>query len=79
MGMGIFLTWPLFGPSSIRGTVGTAGEIIRYPLPGSNVLNVINDTSLDENEYESILKIAVDPYSAVRNAYVQSRKEKVPD
>jgi phospholipid-binding lipoprotein MlaA len=82
IGMGVFLTWPVLGPSSIRGTFGYAADAALNPatfLPGAGTLRQINDTSLDLNPYESIRDMAVSPYTAVRDAYVQNRKKEISE
>ena len=52
---GIYFNWPLFGPSSIRGTVGTVGDSFLSPWPyidgvavlyGTRVFDTVNATSL---------------------------------
>ncbi|HBF33618.1 TPA: hypothetical protein DDW35_03545 [Candidatus Sumerlaeota bacterium] len=79
-GQGIYLVWPLMGPSSIRGTFGAVGDSGLNPIytsSGATVIRTMNNTSLGLNPYESLLKMALDPYTTVRNAYVQNRKQRV--
>jgi phospholipid-binding lipoprotein MlaA len=77
IGQGCYLVWPFFGPSSPRGTVGLAVDSALNVVPGGSVIRVINDVSLGQDSYEQLTKIAVDPYVAVRDAYVQNRRELV--
>jgi phospholipid-binding lipoprotein MlaA len=80
VGMGFYLTFPLLGPSSSRGILGIAmdsGTDGASALPGGSVVKTINSTSLGLNPYESVREAAVDPYTAVRNAYVQNRIQAV--
>lgn len=80
VGMGFYLTWPLVGPSSPRGTLGLIMDSATdgaSALPGGSVVKTINSTSLGLNPYDSIRQAAVDPYTAVRNAYVQNRIQAV--
>ena len=78
--MGVYLTWPLFGPSSIRGTIALPIDIYtKHPLPGTSVIDQINQTALGENPYESLRQLAVDPYTSIRDAYIQSRREAILD
>lgn len=88
VGQGIFLTWPVFGPSTPRDTVGLAGDYLLNPLSylnpwyvssGSKGYDRINDTSLKIGDYESLKGAAIDPYIAVRDAYLQYRKKKVDE
>ena len=84
-GSGPYLILPLFGPSDIRGTVGLAGDTLTSPLfyvtqgdllaalavKGSNA---INRTSFKLGEYEKMVSGSLDPYIAVRDAYVQHQR-----
>lgn len=81
MGQCIYLVWPLVGPCSLRGTFGEAVDTALHPLTwaGGGFIDTINDISLDEHEYESLLQIAIDPYSSVRDAYVQNRKKVIAE
>jgi phospholipid-binding lipoprotein MlaA len=38
---------------------------------------VVNDASLRIGDYESLKEAAIDPYVALRNAYIQYRQKKV--
>ena len=82
IGMGVYLTWPFMGPSSIRGTFGLLGDwafdpvVTTWPIV---LLNWLNSTSLGENEYETLLKMALDPYTAIRTGYVQNRKKLIAE
>jgi len=86
VGQGFYLHWPFLGPSSPRDTVGTAGDIFTHPFIFLNPLYVslgvraydrINDTSLKIGDYESLTQAAIDPYVAIRDAYVQYRLKKI--
>ena len=83
---GPFLVLPFFGPSDIRGTFGLVGDTVASPLffalhnePGVALavqgVNTINQTSFKLGEYEKLLSGALDPYVAVRDAYVQNQQE----
>ncbi len=86
-GPGIYINWPIFGPSSIRDTFGMAGDFfvdpLRYMVSGTreNIAvrggDKINRTSLRIGDYESLKKAALDPYVAVRDAYFQYRRAKI--
>jgi phospholipid-binding lipoprotein MlaA len=86
LGQGFFINWPLFGPSSLRDTVGLVGDAFLTPSSylnpwyagaGTRGYNVVNDTSLKIGDYESLKGAAIDPYVAIRDAYVQYRLKKV--
>jgi phospholipid-binding lipoprotein MlaA len=86
-GPGIFIEWPIFGPSSIRDTFGLAGDFFADPLTylvpktGENIAvrgeDKVNRTSLSIGDYEALKKSALDPYVAVRDAYFQYRRAKI--
>jgi phospholipid-binding lipoprotein MlaA len=86
LGQGFFINWPLFGPSSLRDTVGLVGDAFLTPATylnpwyagaGTRVYDRVNDTSLKIGDYESLKEAAIDPYVALRDAYIQYRLKKV--
>jgi len=86
LGQGFFINWPLFGPSSLRDTVGLLGDAFLTPATylnpwyagaGTRVYDRVNDTSLKIGDYESLKEAAIDPYVALRDAYIQYRLKKV--
>lgn len=86
VGQGLYLVWPILGPSSARDSVGIAGDYFLYPIsyidPWYDWLAVrayeeVNDASLSIGDYESLKDAAIDPYVAVRDAYHQYRLKKV--
>jgi phospholipid-binding lipoprotein MlaA len=86
LGQGFFINWPLFGPSSPRDTVGLVGDAFLTPSTylnpwyagaGIRGYDRVNDTSLKIGDYESLKGAAIDPYVAIRDAYVQYRLKKV--
>jgi phospholipid-binding lipoprotein MlaA len=87
-GPAFYIMWPFFGPSTLRDTFGTAGDVFIDPLtylgdywyaPWSRGLNVVNETSLRIGDYESLKKAALDPYIALRDAYYQNRLSKIKE
>ena len=84
---GIYLCWPVFGPSSIRDTVGRGGDMFLDPLSfiyltGSEWAAVrgwefVNGSSLVLGEYEDLKEAALDPYVAVKDAYHQNRESRI--
>ena len=86
-GPGFFINWPIFGPSSVRDTFGSAGdaflEPLNYMIPKSKyripvgAYNTINKTSLSIGVYEDLKKAALDPYIAIRDAYYQHRRAQI--
>ena len=86
LGQGFFINWPIFGPSSPRDTVGLVGDGFLTPYTylspwyagaGTRGYDMVNDTSLKIGDYESLKGAAIDPYVAIRDAYVQYRLKKV--
>jgi phospholipid-binding lipoprotein MlaA len=86
LGDGFYLVWPLLGPSTLRDSVGMVGDAfldpVRYVEPealsiGISVTSTVNNGSFRLGEYESLKAATVDPYIAVRDAYVQYRKKQI--
>jgi phospholipid-binding lipoprotein MlaA len=82
IGKGFYLVWPLAGPSSVRGTFGLAVDAALNPatyFPGVGLLAGINDISLGNNPYESLVEASINPYVGLRNGYVQYRDQKAEE
>jgi phospholipid-binding lipoprotein MlaA len=86
LGQGFYINWPIWGPSSPRDTAGLAGDFFLHPFTylnpwyvfvGARAYDQVNDTSLKIGDYESLKEAAIDPYVAIRDAYVQYRLKKV--
>jgi phospholipid-binding lipoprotein MlaA len=89
VGQGFYIVWPLVGPSSARDSIDIAGEYFLYPpsymseiapwyvWPIIRSYEEVNSTSLRIGDYEALKDAAIDPYLAVRDAYVQYRWKKV--
>ncbi|MHB8909092.1 MAG: MlaA family lipoprotein [Syntrophales bacterium] len=86
LGQGFFINWPVFGPSSPRDTVGLVGDGFLtpstyltpwYASAGVWGYDKVNTTSLRIGDYESLKEAAIDPYVAIRDAYVQYRLKQV--
>jgi len=87
-GNGFYVVWPVFGPSTLRDSLGAVGDQflnpIRYVKPveasiGISTLNAANDDSFHIGEYEAFKSAAVDPYVAMRTAYIQYRHRQTQD
>jgi phospholipid-binding lipoprotein MlaA len=83
---GAYLDWPVFGPSSVRGTAGLVGDSFLVPwnyLDSAAVIystrsyDAVNSTSLRLGEYERFKQSALDPYVALRDAYFENRRSLV--
>ncbi len=88
LGQGMYLVLPLLGPTTLRDGVGRAGDMFLDPLsyihPAEasievNAYKMENGLSLRIGDYEDLTEPALDPYVAVRDAYVQHRAGKVAD
>ena len=83
-----YLVLPLLGPSTLRDTVGLAGDIAVDPFFSINKNTIywgfvalrIVDTRADLLTASKILETAaIDPYSFVRDAYLQRRRSQIYD
>ncbi|MCK5541581.1 MAG: VacJ family lipoprotein [Desulfobacterales bacterium] len=88
VGEGIYIVWPFLGPSTLRDTLGMVGDSLLYPLNyvdapevviGSKVLYSINSTSYRIDDYNTLRKGAIDPYTALKNGYIQQRQVKIKE
>ena len=88
IGQGFYIVWPISGPSSSRDTVGMIGDYFSYPISYLDPWYVWtavrgyeaeNEVSLKIGDYEALKEAAIDPYVAVRDAYVQYRQNKVQE
>jgi len=85
---GIYLVWPFFGPSSLRDTVGLVGGYFLHPVTyvdpwsassGIKAYDTVNETTFRIGNYEALKEAAIDPYIAIRDAYIQNRKKQVEE
>jgi phospholipid-binding lipoprotein MlaA len=88
VGNGFYIVWPFLGPSTLRDTVGMAGDLflnpVNYVRPAEAALGItayekLNNTSFHIGDYEAIKEASLDPYSAIRDAYVQYRNKKIKE
>ena len=86
MGPVMYINWPFLGPSTVRDSLGLAGDSFLEPLdyvhpfvPRMAVRTggKINNLSLSIGDYEGIKKDALDPYEAIKDIYIQYRKNKI--
>jgi phospholipid-binding lipoprotein MlaA len=87
VGNGIYIVWPILGPSSARDTVGMAGDFFLDPLfyiqmkplerAGLKATDKETALSLDKDTYEAIKRQSLDPYLYVRTSYAQHRAGKI--
>jgi phospholipid-binding lipoprotein MlaA len=82
IGNGFYIVWPFFGPSSMRDSVGWLGDTYVNPITYLDSTGAIiaiglyrrfNDLTFRIGDYETIKKAAIDPYTAMRDGYIQYR------
>ena len=90
---GPYLMIPVFGPSTVRGTVGLAGDVVTGAVTFSAIGvsvpffatfaaqagNFINSQSFVHDDIDRERKNSLDFYVAVRNAYIQYRTNMIRD
>ena len=86
IGEGLYVIWPLLGPSTARDTVGRVGDYFLDPVTyvepweaGVAISAVRTFNELDDilDLYDTMKRAAIEPYSSMRDAYVQYRRAKV--
>jgi len=78
-----YINWPFLGPSNLRDSLGLVGDSYLHPLflfdadydviIGAWTFEKINYTALTLGDYELFTQTALDPYTAVKDAYQQYR------
>jgi len=88
IGNGIYIVWPIIGPTTLRDTIGSFGDTIFNPLSYITPwyingcvkgVDSLNSASLRIGEYESLKQAAFEPYDAMKDAYIQYRHKKVAE
>lgn len=86
IGEGFYIVWPILGPSTVRDSVGMAGDYfldpVNYIRPSLTSLGISAGRTFNELDdtldlYDDLKKTAIEPYSSVRDAYVQYRRAQV--
>jgi phospholipid-binding lipoprotein MlaA len=82
-GGGFYINWPFLGPSNFRDSLGILGDSYVHPLIllnadreviiGAWTFEKLNYTALTLGDYELFTQTALDPYTAVKDAYQQYR------
>ncbi|MRR05538.1 MAG: VacJ family lipoprotein [Deltaproteobacteria bacterium] len=82
----MYIVWPFVGPSTVRDTIGFAGDSFLNPLnyiePFEAEIAVqsyekVNSLSLELGNYEEMKKASLEPYIAIRDAFIQYRTEQI--
>ncbi len=84
MGEGVYVHWPVFGPSNLRDSVGLVGDSLANPAFHIDMTTVegtlyysankVNRMSVTPNLYEEMKKYSLDPYIAARQAFYDYRR-----
>ena len=85
---GFYIVWPLLGPSTLRDSAGKVGDLFLNPVfyvepteaaISISAVRVANESSFHIGEYETFKDAALDPYVAMREAYIQYRKKQIQE
>ncbi len=89
MGGGFHIVLPLLGPSNLRDTLGKIPHLYlldpKVLIEDANtetqvrVIEIVNQTSLELGQYESLRKDAVDLYPFLRDIYEQNRNKLIEE
>jgi phospholipid-binding lipoprotein MlaA len=88
LGDGFYIMLPVLGPSTLRDSVGKVGDLFLNPVyylastevaVGIWVVRKTNEVSFHTGEYEAFKAEAVEPYVAMRQAYIQYRKRQIEE
>lgn len=86
IGEGFYIVWPLFGPSTLRDSAGMVGDYFLDPVTyvepfglslGISATRTFNELDDVLDLYDDLRRAAIEPYSSVRDAYVQYRRAKI--
>lgn len=85
VGHGFYLVIPFLGPSSLRDGLCLWGDGYFNPIDYLDDLEqyslytvkAVNTLSLNQGNYETLKKSALDPYDSFKNVYLQYREEKI--
>lgn len=85
-GPGFYIVWPFIGPSSLRDSFGRIGDYFTDPIfylqpwllsTGTEAAFRFNDLGAVLPSYTDLKSIAVDPYTAMREAYISVRQAQI--
>ncbi len=85
-GDGFYIVWPVIGSSTLRDTVGFAGDTFLNPVTYMDNTEAalaikgferVNALTFRIEDIDAAKKAAFDPYEATRNFYIQLRQSKI--
>ncbi|OIP35584.1 MAG: hypothetical protein AUK27_03895 [Deltaproteobacteria bacterium CG2_30_66_27] len=88
LGHGMYVVLPVLGPSSARDAVGFVGDTFLDPMTyipnteaaiGAYAVRSETNLSFKIEEIDDLIDASVDPYVAVRDAYLQNREKRVKE
>ena len=84
VGPGVFICWPVLGPSTLRDSFGMAVDTLATPSTyinknltatiSINAVQMVNKLSVSPDVYGELKKISLDPYVAMRQGYSDLRR-----
>lgn len=83
VGEGFYIVLPVLGPTTLRDVLGKVGDYFVTPMNyaepwgvywGAVTTEKINSTSFRIGDYEALKEASLNPYVAIRNAYIQNRR-----
>jgi len=86
IGNGFYIVLPFLGSSTLRDLTGIIGDNYLDPINyvedpyvrlGVSALNTLNSMSFRVGEYEKIKEMAFEPYSAIKDGYIQHRNKQI--
>jgi len=88
IGNGPYVVWPVFGPSTLRDSVGRSTDYFLSPLtylqPDKLSITVqavdkVNATYFSLGDYEAFKQAYIDPYERMKEFYIEHRAERVAE
>jgi len=85
---GFYIVWPLLGPSTLRDSAGMVGDMFLNPVRyvehtktsiSISAVRVTNEGSFHIGEYEDFKAASLEPYVAMREAYIQYRNKQIQE
>ena len=86
IGNGLYIVIPALGSSSLRDLTGKIGDMCLDPInyisnyyiaTGVSGLKTVNSASFRLGEYEALKEASFEPYSALKDAYIQYRNKQI--
>ncbi|KXO06451.1 VacJ family lipoprotein [Moritella sp. JT01] len=88
IGNGPYIVWPVFGPSTLRDTVGRGTDYFLSPLSylkpdklslAVQAVDKVNATYFSLGDYETFKQAYIDPYERMKEFYLEYRADKVAE